>query len=142
MLILKVQLKFNTFKYLTLNFQVDTDFEASAKLCLACFRKIIAFYNFKLLALKNDAYFKYLKSSTLIKSETYLDEDIKISELSNDSYGSEISLNPEVKLEPVNNEEHQRSSQSDDELLSEIKKIKYEFIPVNDKTKENGKMCF
>lgn len=117
----------------------------------------MSFYNFKLLALKSDAYLKdSLQSSSHIKTETLIEEDLKDDggsetlledDLKNEGTslcGSdvvEIPVSTVIKLEPVKDEEDQEGGcQSDDELLSVIKKIKYEFIPVDNETKENG-MC-
>ncbi|KAL0840998.1 hypothetical protein ABMA28_014775 [Loxostege sticticalis] len=137
-----------------LSIQVEIDSKVSTKLCLKCFRKIVSFYNFKLLALKSDAYLKdSLQSSSHIKRETLTEEDLKDDggsetlledDLKNEGTslcGSdvvEIPVSTVIKLEPVKDEEDQEGGcQSDDELLSVIKKIKYEFIPVDNETKEN-----
>ncbi|XP_028170706.1 zinc finger protein 300-like [Ostrinia nubilalis] len=122
-----------------LGIQVDNDTKVSTKLCLKCFRKIVSFYNFKLLAHKNDEYLKNLDPNTHIKKET-LDEGLKDESVSCDSDVNEI-VDAEIKLEPdpVKDEDVPEECQSDDELLSVIKKIKYEYIPADNgtETKEN-----
>ncbi|KAL0892809.1 hypothetical protein ABMA27_014504 [Loxostege sticticalis] len=121
-----------------LSIQVETDSKVTTKLCIKCFRKIIVFFDFKLLALKSDAYLKDLESYGHIKSETLVDKDLKHEELISESNVSEIPV-VDIKLEPTNNEEvGDIPSESEDELLSDVRRIKYEFIPEEIETETNG----
>ncbi|KAL0892812.1 hypothetical protein ABMA27_014507 [Loxostege sticticalis] len=124
-----------------LSIEVEIDPKISTKLCIKCLKKITCFYNFKLLALKNDAYLKNSAYSPNIKSEIIPDEDIKDEELSIcDSDNNETLPSPEIEIKEETikyEEEYIESCQSDDELLSEIKKVKNELVSEDKKIKKS-----
>lgn len=98
---------------------------------MKCYKKIIAFYKFKTLALKNDI---ELKSEEL----TYNNE----ADYHNDEMGVKLeafSLSDNEEI-AVKSEEQAREYQSDDELLSVIKSIKYESF--TQESAENNSMYF
>lgn len=111
--------------------------EANSKLCLACFKKLLSFYKFKCLALKNDT---YLKSVVFPESEdknkVFLKDDIKLEELNGNEYLGVLS-GTNVKEEVFDGDNVMENYQSDDELLSVIKQMKYENI-AEEEIKENG----
>lgn len=120
---------------------MEKDSKISSKLCSKCYKKLGAFHNFKSLALKSDAYLKSLD----IKNEIFIrEEDIKIKseiELPIHEDSTEVLVKEEfpngddgLSWKP---EEHADSNfESDDEFLSAVKKIKYEYI--SEEAKENG----
>lgn len=122
-----------TINYLNFLLQVEKDSKISTKLCLKCYKKILAFYKFKSLALNSDAYLK----SVDIKNEVYLEEhDIKIETeaISGDEGELKEELDDDIclKRESPENDFH---SASEEEFLNVIKKIKYEYV---EDAKENG----
>ncbi|CAB3223785.1 unnamed protein product [Arctia plantaginis] len=117
-----------------LDIQVEQDSKISTKLCLKCHKKILTFYKFKSLALNSDAYLR----SVEIKNEIYLKEDeikIESEELSIGGDADELKheLNDDICLKREC-PENDFNSASEDELLSVIKKIKYEYV---EEVKEN-----
>ncbi|KAL0892811.1 hypothetical protein ABMA27_014506 [Loxostege sticticalis] len=123
-----------------LSIEVEIDSKISTKLCIKCLKIITCFYNFKLIALKNDAYLKNAAYSSMIKSEIFLNEDIKDEELSIcDSDNNEIPMSPDIEIKEetiIYEEEYLESCQSDDELLSEIKKVKKALVSEDKKIKK------
>ncbi|XP_063381131.1 zinc finger protein 121-like [Cydia fagiglandana] len=124
-----------------LDIKVTQDSKITTKLCNNCYRKIISFYKFKALSLKNDAYLKSLEV-TLVdhKSSIYVDENNVKHEnsLDYDEYVSVIDNCPmDIKQElDVKDEDTWAGVESDEELLSVIQRVKYENI--KDETKENA----
>ncbi|XP_061713744.1 zinc finger protein 658-like isoform X2 [Cydia pomonella] len=140
-----------------LDIKVIEDSKITTNLCNNCYRKIISFYNFKALSLKNDAYLKSLESAVQfedqklsvyvdengIKHENFLDPDDFGPSLEEDNRKFEIEV--EVKeYDPVRNievnvknEDTLQHPESDEEPLSVVQKVKYENVK-ND-CKENGK---
>lgn len=109
--------------------------ELNTKLCETCYIKIIDYYKFKLLALKSDEYWRSLNNDKNID----ISNDIKCENSSDDdNYESENISN--VKEEIDVKDESPVGMHSDDELLSVIKKIKYEYI--EEEVKENGGVQF
>ncbi|XP_061713722.1 zinc finger protein 431-like isoform X2 [Cydia pomonella] len=89
-----------------LDIEVTNDSKITTNLCNICYRKIISFYKFKALSLKNDAYLKSLNqviSQEDQKLSVYVDENgIKHENpLETDEYGSCIveEYKKEIKLE-------------------------------------------
>ncbi|XP_063380551.1 zinc finger protein 493-like isoform X2 [Cydia fagiglandana] len=136
-----------------LDIEVTQDSKITTNLCNTCYRKIISFYKFKVLSLKNDAYLKSLNpviSDEAQKLSVYVDENgIKHENpLEADEYGScifeedraEIDVKNEIKFgnEDIKNEEQLEDIkieaqddtlediESDKEPLSVVKKIKIE----------------
>ncbi|XP_075973259.1 uncharacterized protein LOC142974680 [Anticarsia gemmatalis] len=116
-----------------LGIEMEQDSKISTKLCLKCYRKLVAFQKFKALALKSDVYLRSLD----VKSEVFITEDdveIKSKEISLIEDSTECKTI--VKVEPADElclktEDDNILSddfESDDELLSVIKKIKYEYV--------------
>ncbi|CAG5032832.1 unnamed protein product [Parnassius apollo] len=112
-----------------LDIVVTKECKVGTKLCLKCYKKILSFEKFKSLALKNDAYLRSLNLNLDIKNEVFLIENIKYENSDN-----EFSNN-NTETEDVKDEKNYESIQSDDELLSVIKQIKYENI--TEESKEN-----
>ncbi|XP_063533771.1 zinc finger protein 616-like [Cydia strobilella] len=125
-----------------LDIKVTQDSKVTTKLCNNCYRKIISFYNFKALSLKNDIYLKSISSEVTLdhKVSIYVDENSVKHENSIDSYefGSVIAnCQMEIKQElDVKDEDTLADVESDEELLSVIQRVKYENI--KDETKENA----
>ncbi|XP_063824780.1 uncharacterized protein LOC135074421 isoform X3 [Ostrinia nubilalis] len=109
-----------------LSIQVDDSLTTCDELCSQCYEKIISFFNFKHFALKNNTLENDFKSHEVFLSYSNNHESPVWSE-------TEIKSEPEIEVEA-------ECSQSDDELLSDIKKIKYEFIPETSETKDNVKI--
>ncbi|XP_023943722.2 zinc finger protein 724 [Bicyclus anynana] len=118
-----------------LNIQVSPDTKLTTKLCDKCFVKILSFHEFKTLALKNDEHLRQLQTH-----KDFFDIDhIKCEQLS-DGYSDNLlcdiepldKLECEIKLE----KDIEEVPSSGDELLSVIKKIKYEFV--SEDCKENN----
>ncbi|KAJ2946104.1 hypothetical protein O0L34_g5026 [Tuta absoluta] len=139
--------------YFCLDIHVSEDTKTTTKLCNKCFRKILAYHKFKTLALQNDAYLKTINLDLTVKLERIFDKENE--EKSNNLYkpvftnnnvieicnvdefyddtlcmefipaeaiaAHEVKIEPNIKVENVIND-----SQSDDELLSVIKRIKEE----------------
>uniref|UniRef100_A0A2A4JS95 Protein krueppel n=1 Tax=Heliothis virescens TaxID=7102 RepID=A0A2A4JS95_HELVI len=103
-----------------LNIEVEQDTKISTKLCTNCYEKLLSFHEFKCLALRNDVYLKSLQEVNGVKNEIFLrDDDIKNEHQSM----SDESLDATVKDEPKD----VFDDDTDDEFLSVIKNIKYEF---------------
>ncbi|RVE48085.1 hypothetical protein evm_007272 [Chilo suppressalis] len=127
-----------------LDIQVEENDEYSTMLCLKCYKKIILFYKFKLQVQKNDSLIKNKKTESKVKHEIFLSDVIKEEDdVENadfnycDSLIEDTSFRAEIKQELKEN--NLVDCQSDDELLSVIQKIKYEFVTDEnlDETKEN-----
>ncbi|XP_023943711.2 zinc finger protein 883 [Bicyclus anynana] len=112
-----------------LNIEVSPESKLTSKLCVECFRKIILFHNFKTLALKNDAYLHCLQKQRYRKCAVFETDTIKCEEISNGlSDDALCDTVPLSKMEfEIKNEHNIEDVPSDDELLSVIKKIKYEY---------------
>ncbi|XP_063361798.1 gastrula zinc finger protein XlCGF46.1-like [Cydia amplana] len=89
-----------------LDIKVTEDSKITTKLCNKCYRKIISFYKFKVLSLKNDAYLRSLQPSEQSvdqKRSIYVDGNgIKHENpLEIDEYGPSIveEYNTEIKIE-------------------------------------------
>ncbi|XP_059059165.1 oocyte zinc finger protein XlCOF6.1-like isoform X2 [Achroia grisella] len=111
----------------------------TTKLCSKCYKKIVSFYKFKTLALKNDTYLKST-TGTDIKNEVFVRDDIKteIESESSDEFPDLPDEKSDVKDDlflKVDDNIKDNDNISDDEFLSVIKKIKYEHI--TEETKEN-----
>ncbi|XP_013199708.1 zinc finger protein 883 [Amyelois transitella] len=116
-----------------LNIKIE-DLTVNMKLCAICFKKVLSFYEFKCLALKNDTYLKTVVFPDN-KNEVFFKVDIKIEDLNgNDSLGGFPS---DVKEELFDEEDALQDYHSDDELLSVIKQMKYENNE-EDEVKENN----
>lgn len=102
------------------------------RLCIKCYRKIIEFHKFKTLALKNDAYVHSV-AATMHENEVYVKDKIKDEVLSE---GSDNEFQDEIVFDFK--EEIVKEEQSDDELLSVIKRIKHE--EEEEDTKENDEL--
>ncbi|KAL4709980.1 hypothetical protein ACJJTC_003943 [Scirpophaga incertulas] len=118
-----------------LDIQLEPDSKISSRLCLKCYNKIKSFYQFKSIALKNDAYLKTIVKCNL-KNESELGNH-QDQTLSCDS--NKILEKTDIKVELEENSKENDgidndNYQSDDELLSVIKKIKYEFIETPDES--------
>ncbi|XP_063533549.1 uncharacterized protein LOC134743854 [Cydia strobilella] len=137
-----------------LDIEVIEDSKITTNLCNNCYRKIISFYKFKTLSLKNDAYLKSLEPAVQLEDQklsVYVDENgIKHENfLDPDDFGpSLVENNAEFKIEVevkedkpledtkihVKNEDTLQDSESDEEPLSVVQKVKYENY-----CKESGK---
>ncbi|XP_068631663.1 zinc finger protein 391-like [Battus philenor] len=103
---------------------VAQDCKVATKLCLKCYKKIIAFEKFKSLALKNDAYLQTINVNVDIKNEIFLIDEIKCEDKLNDN---DLSNNNESDFkEDVKEEEGCELVPSDDELLNVINQMKHE----------------
>ncbi|XP_026317590.1 zinc finger protein 557-like isoform X1 [Hyposmocoma kahamanoa] len=113
-----------------LDIQISQDSTDSRKLCKKCYKKILSFYDFKSLALRNDAYLRTIRGHKL---EIFLRDCQEIDVLNTiDSSNVTVKEEPEpdIKTEDdVTSENGIPDCQSDDEVLSVIKKIKYESSP-------------
>ncbi|XP_063361805.1 zinc finger protein 470-like [Cydia amplana] len=140
-----------------LDIEVIEDSKITTNLCNNCYRKIISFYKFKVLSLKNDAYLKSLGPAVQvedqklsvyvdedgIKHENFLDPDGFGPSLVEDNTGFKIevefkeeeSLVGDIEIN-VKNEDTSQHPQSDEEPLSVVQKVKYENVK-ND-CKENA----
>ncbi|XP_063618278.1 zinc finger protein 85-like isoform X2 [Cydia splendana] len=128
-----------------LDIEVTQGSKITTNLCNTCYRKIISFYKFKALSLKNDAYLKSLNpviSDEDQKLSTYVDENVIKHEnpLETDEYGYciveeyraeikvEIEVKNEVKFgnEDVKNEERLEDIQMEaqDDTLEDIESDK------------------
>ncbi|KAJ8730282.1 hypothetical protein PYW07_017320 [Mythimna separata] len=121
-----------------LDIQVEQDSKISTKLCLKCYKKILSFHEFKILALKNDAYLKSVQEESGVKNEVFLRDEVKNEQDLTLSVECDDSLDIiNVKDEPkdeldLKNEDSTHDYESDDEFLSVIKNIKYEFERENE----------
>ncbi|CAH2240296.1 zinc finger protein 98-like [Pararge aegeria] len=120
-----------------LNIQIPQETKLTRKLCDKCFTKIISFHEFKTLALKNDEYLRCLQNEEDKVFTVFNIDNIKCEEISN-GQSDELFCD----MEPLGKIEYQIKSEndvdnvpSDEELLSVIKKIKYEFV--SEECKEN-----
>ncbi|XP_063533769.1 zinc finger protein 431-like [Cydia strobilella] len=138
-----------------LDIKVTRESKITTNLCDACYVRIISFYKFKNLSLKNDAYLKSLDpllSKVDKKPSVYVDANgIKHENfLDNDEYGQcvvedvpQIKIEIEVKKEntfgdvqrDVKDEDTTEDAESDKEPLSVVQKVKHENIKKG--TKEN-----
>lgn len=126
---------------------MEDESKVSTKLCVKCFKKTIEFYEFKAQALKSEAALKSIDVNSLsleIKDPKDGDGD----EVPKDKIKTEIELvdiedvidngfESDARYDEVEVEikdELKTGDRSEDELLSVIKQIKYEFI----EEKENG----
>ncbi|KAG6450316.1 zinc finger protein OZF [Manduca sexta] len=109
-----------------------SDTKISTKICLKCYRKIISFHKFKTLAMKNDAYLRSQNCELNNGASYKVDNEIKV-EIMSISDINEDNVKDEMEIK--NEEFMSHDYQSDDELLSVMKKIKYEFV--EEETKEN-----
>ncbi|XP_047529852.1 zinc finger protein 708-like [Vanessa atalanta] len=108
-----------------LGIQVQTESKLTSKLCETCFLNILSFYKFKTLALKNDEYLRSLQEKEQ-KTEVFVIDDIK-KEQSDNFLDDDIQRDDDFKLAlDVKDENNLEELQSDDELLSVIKQLKYE----------------
>lgn len=102
------------------------DSNLTTKICVKCYRKTLSFNQFKLLALKNNSYLN-TNSDDIVNKENII---IKLDETpitSDDNCGANQSIL--MKEEPsLKVEDEGAGDNSDDEFLSVIKSIKYEFI--------------
>nr|XP_021194516.2 oocyte zinc finger protein XlCOF6.1 isoform X2 [Helicoverpa armigera] len=105
-----------------LSIEVDEDSKISTKLCTKCYDKIWSFHDFKCLALRSDVYLKSIQESNGVKNEEVFlrDDDIKNEHQS----VSDDSMDATVKEEPKDGFD---DGDTDDEFLSVIKRIKYEY---------------
>ncbi|XP_045771893.1 zinc finger protein 723-like [Maniola jurtina] len=111
-----------------LNIQVSPDSKVTTKLCDKCFIKIISFHEFKTLALKNDAYLRSHQNEEDSKIEVIDMDNIKCEEMSNGYSDDGYDMDSLTKIEfDIKNENSIDDVPSDEELLSVIKKIKYEY---------------
>ncbi|XP_050346187.1 zinc finger protein 83-like [Nymphalis io] len=109
-----------------LGIQIQTEPKLTSKLCGTCFLNILSFYKFKTLALKNDEYLRSLQEKKE-KIEVFVISDIKKEETLNFLNDEDIQQDTVFKLElDVKGENNLEELQSDDELLSVIKQLKYE----------------
>lgn len=119
------------------------DSAVSTKLCLKCYRKVLSYHKFKCLALKSDAYLKSKSAleESSVKPEVFIKDNIKTEQLSISDDSQNNSVKDEVNIELfVKDEDSATNYDTDDEFLSVIKKIKYEYI--EEDTKEKGKILF
>lgn len=121
-----------------LNIQVEED-SSNTRLCLKCINKLLSFHKFKYLALKNDAYLRSLD----VKNEVFIKDDEIKSELSLcDNLQDEEKMEQEEEKEEaikdpsmsetylkLEQQEPDSNLESDEELLSVIKTIKYGYKP-------------
>ncbi|XP_063380617.1 zinc finger protein ZFP2-like [Cydia fagiglandana] len=142
-----------------LDIKVSEDSKITTKLCNCCYRKIISFYKFKSLSLKNDAYLKSLdplehpadqkrtvyvdengiKHEDFVESEDfgpcmieYSDREIKIEiDVKEDGLGGSETID-NIKEE---NTFEDHIFESDEEPLSVVQKIKYENVEDDTKGK-------
>ncbi|XP_063380547.1 zinc finger protein 470-like [Cydia fagiglandana] len=142
-----------------LDIEVIEDSKITTNLCNNCYRKIISFYKFKTLSLKNDAYLKSLEfvepavqledqklsvyvDENGIKHENFLDPDDFGPSLIEDNTGFkiEVEIKEDESVEDirinVKNEDTLPHPESDEEPLSVVQKVKYE--NVNNDCKENA----
>uniref|UniRef100_A0A1E1WLF8 Protein krueppel n=1 Tax=Pectinophora gossypiella TaxID=13191 RepID=A0A1E1WLF8_PECGO len=125
-----------------LDIQIMKDSIITRKLCMKCYGQILSFYKFKSLALKNDAYLKSLAYSVL-KLDVFANDHEENENRSNppeeckeiDSLNSDVKDEPEIKEEK---EDEVLGYQSDDQLLSFIKMVKYELNENIVETKEKA----
>ncbi|XP_061713742.1 zinc finger protein 470-like [Cydia pomonella] len=126
-----------------LDIEVIETSKVTTNLCNNCYRKIISYYKFKTLSLKNDAYLKSLVPPVQLEDQTlsvYVDElGIKHENfLDSDDFGpSLVEDNPEFKIEEevkeevemnVKNEDTCQHPELDEEPLSVVQKVKYENV--------------
>lgn len=103
---------------------------------------MLSYHKFKCLALKNDAYLKskLALEGRSVKPEVFIKDNIKTEQLSISDDSQNNSVKDEVNIDLfVKDEDSATNYDTDDEFLSVIKKIKYEYI--EEDTKEKGKLC-
>lgn len=129
--------------------QVSSD-SKSSKLCLKCYKKIVAFYNFKLLALENDKHFQSINNQE--ECEVYVQnaeikQETEYSGIEDDYVDGDFVF--DVKQELCNEAEVKQECEtfngdidSDDELLIAIKQQKEGGITEDSKENlnQNGKL--
>ncbi|XP_041978703.1 zinc finger protein 431-like [Aricia agestis] len=113
--------------FFCLSIEIPSNCDNYAKVCEICYGKIIDFYKFKSLALDSDKYWRSLDED---KNKILVSTDIKFENIS-DFDNDELEISHLKQEFLVKNE-----SDSDNELLSVIKKIKYEYNE-DAKEKEN-----
>lgn len=124
-------------------FKISQDSTVSRKLCKKCYKKILSFYAFKSLALRNDAYFRTIRGHKL---EIFI-RDCQDSDILNSIDSSDVTVkeepDPDIKTEDVKLENDLPDYNSDDEVLSVVKKIKYNSLPAKDEVIGNkrGQLC-
>ncbi|XP_063380554.1 zinc finger protein 62 homolog [Cydia fagiglandana] len=129
-----------------LDIEVIEDSKMTTNLCNSCYRKIISFYKFKALSLKNDAYLKSLKPAVQLEDQklsVYVDENgIKQENCSDpDNFGPSLVENyTEYKVEfeikedetvgdtEIHVKKEDADAESDKEPLSVVQKVKYENV--------------
>lgn len=119
--------------------QVEEDSKVSTKLCVKCFKKTIDFFQFKKLVLKNEAYLKSLNiiANSELKVEIPKDEikseivTVDADDVTDNGFESDAKYD---EMEVIVKDELNLDDGSEDEILSVIQKIKYEYI----EEKENG----
>ncbi|XP_061713731.1 zinc finger protein ZFP2-like [Cydia pomonella] len=131
-----------------LDIKVTEDTKITTKLCDTCYRNIISFYNFKVLALENDAYLKSLNPLEKPADHNltlYVDENgIKHENIvESDDFGPSVIeyCNREIKIEIDVKDDRQEDSEIidnvkeedtfadvdlDEEPLSVVQKVEYE----------------
>ncbi|CAG4979629.1 unnamed protein product [Colias eurytheme] len=121
--------------------EIVPDQKVSTNLCETCFQKIVDIYKFKEQAIKNN---EYLQTQSVISidikkcpfegdnSFKQCDDDFKDNDDNFIYEGPQIEVKNEVD---VKEETESRDFESDDELLSTIKNIKYAFV--TEDVKEN-----
>lgn len=117
--------------------QVAEDSKMTNKLCLRCYKKIIGYYKFKTLALKSKYYLESLGMYDECNNSVFVSDDVKKDEIVQNAHNPVLCT---VKLEPMESEDFKEEDtidyQSDDELLSVVKMIKYEFVSEEKTAKE------
>ncbi|XP_063533550.1 zinc finger protein 157-like [Cydia strobilella] len=136
-----------------LDIKVTEDSKITTKLCNNCYKKIISFYEFKVLSLENDAYLKSLDTGVADQKLTVYEDEKGIKHdnnyLDSDDFGPsvvedclaeikvEVNVKTEdkldVKLDSDNEDTHH--FESDEEPLNVVQKVKYEDIREQTKVK-------
>ncbi|XP_061713763.1 zinc finger protein OZF-like [Cydia pomonella] len=135
-----------------LNIEVTEDSQITSNLCTNCYRKIISFYKFKDLSLKNDLYLKSLDSVVQLEDQklsVYVDENgIKHENLlDSDDFGPillgdyDTEFKVEINVKCNNSEEDGETDFKDNNSYDDEEKdfIRDENISHNGKVDENHK---
>ncbi|XP_022115567.2 zinc finger protein 888 isoform X3 [Pieris rapae] len=106
-----------------LDITVNTGSNISTKLCGKCFIKIIEYFNFKKQALLSE---EYLKS--LVNNEVYVDDHTTNTFQTKNKCEVEDYIEDDFKINDVKEEVNSDGFQSDEEFLSVLKNVKYEYV--------------
>ncbi|CAH4032687.1 unnamed protein product [Pieris brassicae] len=113
-----------------LDITVTTGSNISTKLCGKCFIKIIEIFKFKKQALLSE---EYLKS--LVNNEVYVDDHSTNTFQTKNKCEVETYIEDDFKINDVKEEVNSDGFQSDEEFLSVLKNVKYEYV--TEDAKEN-----